>query len=174
MNNLKLFYIFLLIAFASNLSYTQVAFGKNTVDGAGILDFGTGKGMILPWVESAGVSDADGTLIFDTSDNKVKIRQNGVWVDFSVNSGTLDANRANAIAVHLLETETPGFVAIGTTTPSANGVLVLESSDRAFILPKMASPHLNMVDPEPGTIVYDTVSKLMCVFNGSEWTFWGE
>ena len=174
MKGLNFLYIFLFIAFASNFSYAQVAFGKNTVDGSGILDFGTGKGMILPWVESAGLTDADGTLIFDTTDNKIKLRQNGVWVDLSVNSGILDANRSDAIAVHLLETETSGFVAIGTTTPSASGVLVLESPDKALILPKMSSPHLNMIDPEPGTIVYDTDSKLMCVFNGSEWTFWGE
>jgi len=171
---IKFFAVAFLLVFSLGSSYAQVAFGKNTVDGAGLLDFGTGKGMILPWVESAGLTDADGTFIFDTSDNKVKLRQNGAWVDLSVNSGTLDANRANAIAVHLLETETTGFVAIGTTSPSANGVLVLESPDKAFILPKMASPHLNMVDPEPGTIVYDTDSKLMCVFNGSEWTFWGQ
>jgi len=40
------------------------------------------------------------------------------------------------------------------------------------VLPKMASPHLNIINPAPGMIVYDTTAKLMTVFNGSVWTFW--
>jgi len=163
-----------LLIFSISVCHAQIALGKSTVDGAGILDFDTGKGMVLPWVQTAGTTDADGTLLFDTTDNKVKLRQNGAWFDLSINSGSLDVNRANAVAAHLLKIEEETNHVIGSATPSANGVLVLESSDKALILPKMASPHLNMVDPEPGTIVYDTDSKLMCVFNGSEWTFWGE
>lgn len=167
-------YIVAFAAFAWSGSNAQVAIGKNMVDGAGILDFDTGKGIILPWVESAGLTDADGTFIFDTSDNKVKVRRNGSWQDLSIYSGILDSARSEAVSDHLQEIENTEYVTIGTSPPTALGVLILESPDKALILPKMASPHLNMVDPEPGTIVYDTDSKLLCVFNGSEWTFWGE
>lgn len=173
MNDLRYISLFaLLITFQASLA--QIAIGKNNVDGAGLLDFDTGKGLILPWVETAGTADADGTLIFDTTDNKVKARINGAWVDLSENPGTLNTDKTNKVNQHLLKTENNNNIVLGSTTPTANGVLVLESSDKALILPKMASPHLNMVDPEPGTIVYDTVSNLMCIFNGEEWTFWGE
>jgi hypothetical protein len=174
MKNLDIIAMFLFVATMTHSSVAQIAIGKETVDGSGILDFGTGKGLILPWVESAGTTDADGTLIFDTTDNKVKARINGVWSDLSENSGVLNTSLTNAINSHLLKSESDENMIIGSTTPTANGVLVLESSDKALILPKMESPHLNMVNPEPGTIVYDTVSNLMCVFNGEEWTFWGE
>jgi hypothetical protein len=173
MKNLK-FIVCLIFTITLHVSvFAQIAIGKSTVDGAGILDFDAGKGIILPWVETAGAADADGTLVFDTTDNKVKVKQNGVWVDLS-NTGTLDANRINAVATHLSKNENGTQFVLGSTSPTASGVLVLESTDKALILSKMASPHLNMVDPEPGTIVYDTDSKLLCVFNGSVWTFWGE
>lgn len=173
MKNLK-YIILITVATVSQLAHTQIAIGKTNIDGNGLLDFDTGKGLILPWVETAGTTDADGTLIFDTSDNKVKVKINGAWVDLSENSATLSPSKANKVNQHLLKTENNNSIILGSTTPTANGVLVLESSDKALILPKMASPHLNMVDPEPGTIVYDTVSNLMCIFNGEEWTFWGQ
>ena len=152
----------------------QLAIGKTSVEGAAIIDFASGYGIILPWIGTPGASDENGTLIFDTTDNKVKGRINGAWVDLSENAGTLDAARTNAVTNHLAKTEKIGEkVIIGATTSTANGALILESTDKALILPKMASPHLNMIDPEPGTIVYDTDADLICVFNGSEWTFWG-
>ena len=174
MEGLKKILIAIPVLFLSTISVAQFAVGKTNVEGAGLLDFGTGKGLILPWVETAASTDADGTLIFDTTDNKVKARINGAWVDLSENSGTLNTAKANKVSQHLLKTENDNNIILGSTTPSANGVLVLESTDKALILPKMASPHLNMVDPEPGTIVYDTDANLMCVFNGEEWTFCGE
>jgi hypothetical protein len=174
MESLKKILIVMPVLFLSTISVAQIAVGKTNVEGAGLLDFGTGKGLILPWVEAAASTDADGTLIFDTTDNKVKARINGAWVDLSENSGTLNTAKANKVSQHLLKTENDNNIILGSTTPSANGILVLESTDKALILPKMASPHLNMVDPEPGTIVYDTDANLMCVFNGEEWTFWGE
>lgn len=87
MNNLKHLTIITSACLFAQVSFAQIAIGKTSVDGAGILDFDTGKGLILPWVEAAGTSDADGTLIFDTTDNKVKARINGAWVDLSENPG---------------------------------------------------------------------------------------
>ncbi|MFB9078942.1 hypothetical protein ACFFLS_10415 [Flavobacterium procerum] len=61
---------------------------------------------------------------------------------------------------------------IGAQSSDVDGVLVLESSNKALILPKVVSPHLNIIKPMAGTICYDTVKKLLCVYNGTEWTFW--
>ena len=55
------------------------------------------------------------------------------------------------------------------TTP---GILVLADTDKAMVLPKVASPHLNIVNPSPGMIVYDTTKKQLAVFNGTVWSFW--
>ena len=55
------------------------------------------------------------------------------------------------------------------TTP---GILVLADTNKAMVLPKVASPHLNIVNPSPGMMVYDTTSKQLAVFNGTVWSFW--
>jgi len=171
----KYIYLTLIFLLSAASIRAQVGIKTTTIDGAGILDFSTGSGIILPWIETPSSTDVDGTLIFDTTDNKVKVRVNGAWVDLSQNSGTLDATRTAAVVSHLAKNENIGNhgVIIGAETSTARGVLILESTDKALILPKMASPHLNMINPEPGTIVYDTTANLMCLFNGSEWTFWG-
>lgn len=57
------------------------------------------------------------------------------------------------------------------TDPSP-GILVLSDTDKAMILPKMASPHLNIKNPEAGTMAYDTLTHQLAVFNGTVWTFW--
>ena len=49
------------------------------------------------------------------------------------------------------EAATKGTV-IGAESSSVDGVLVLESADKALILPRMVSPHLNIVKPMAGTI----------------------
>ena len=61
--------------------------------------------------------------------------------------------------------------AIGTLTATP-GILVLEDTNKAMVLPKVASPHLNIVNPAPGMIVYDTFNKQLAVFNGTVWSFW--
>ena len=52
------------------------------------------------------------------------------------------------------------------------GILVLSDTDKAMVLPKVASPHLNIKNPTPGMMAYDTDSRQLCVFNGTVWTFW--
>ena len=52
------------------------------------------------------------------------------------------------------------------------GILVLADTDKAMVLPKVASPHLNIVNPAAGMMVYDTTSKQLAVFNGTVWSFW--
>ncbi|HRM13961.1 MAG TPA: hypothetical protein PLV47_13590, partial [Flavobacterium sp.] len=61
--------------------------------------------------------------------------------------------------------------AIGTPTATP-GILVLEDSNKAMVLPKVPSPHLNIINPEPGMMVYDTTTKQLAVFNGKVWSFW--
>ncbi len=142
----------------------QVAIGKTTIDGDGLLDFQTGttSGIILPRVTT--LNGTAGTLAYDTADNKVKYN-NGSWIDLSIVSGTVDITEQNTF------TDSGSETTIGTSS-SQSGVLVLESSDKALILPKIASPEINVKTPEAGMICYDTVKKNLAIYNGQQWTFW--
>lgn len=159
----------------------QTLIGKTTMEGNSILDFGTGnKGIILPWVQDASTLTAatatNGTLLYDVLTKKVRARVNGAWTDLSATADDTSTHNTK-IATHLAKNEITGAgqsgVIMGAKSSAAVGVLVLESSTKALVLPKMVSPHLNMRNPEPGTMAYDTVRDLLCVYSGKEWSFWG-
>ncbi|MCD0478881.1 hypothetical protein LPB90_10450 [Chryseobacterium sp. LC2016-29] len=160
----------------------QVAIGKTpTVNTSVSLEFGNeNRGMILPWVTntSAIVDAVNGTMIYDLSDHKVKTKYASGWKDLSVDATgtTVDPlTNVDGVMIQDSHTENTGAkVSIGTPTsvPEANGILVLEDQNKAMILPKVASPHLNIIDPAPGMMVYDTSAKQLAVFNGTVWSFW--
>lgn len=163
----------LLILILSGSFNAQVAIGKTALESASSsVEFGNeNRGLVLPWVESASgiLNVVNGTLIFDTSDMKVKVYQNNLWKDLSVDAtGTADTSLQNN-----LPDNTNSKVSIGTPS-SVSGILVLEDSNKAMVLPKVASPHLNIISPAAGMMVYDTQKKQIAVFNGNVWSFWGE
>jgi len=151
----------------------QIAFGKTTLESASSsIEFGNeNRGFVLPWAaNTSGILNAvNGTLIFDTSDMKVKVYQNNLWKDLSVDgTGTADTSLQDSL------TDQPDAkVSVGTPS-SVSGILVLEDANKAMILPKVASPHLNIISPAAGMMVYDTQKKQLAVFNGTVWSFWGE
>lgn len=159
--------IILLIFLPTALS-AQVAIGKEQVDGSGILDFTTGttNGIILPQVldSETMTSTEPGTLVFDLTTSRVKYF-NGAWVDLSDKTGI----NPTLIAGNDI---TDRGVIIGANTSTANGVLVLESADKALILPKITDPVTNVKSPAAGMMCYDPTTKLICVYNGTEWFFW--
>lgn len=146
---------------------SQVAISKAPTSNGAILDFATGttNGLILSAVSSLPTNPANGTFVVDRSDLKVKMRQNNIWVDLT-NPGDLSKIAQNT------SSEVGNGVIIGSNTSSASGVLVLESTDKALVLPKVASPQTNVRSPYPGMICYDTVSKSVAVFDGKVWNFW--
>ena len=172
------------LLFFSAVSFAQVAIGKSSVTNSSVsLEFETGnKGIILPWTNAtsnsapfitgyAGVETiVDGTLVFDTSDRKVKYKKGGSWFDLSV-----DTNGVVNTALQATKTELPNAKTIigGNASTNTNpGILVLTDNDKAMILPKTALPHLNIKNPEPGMLVYDTTNRQLAVFNGTNWSFW--
>ena len=166
--------IFLITLFSiSSIGFAQVAIGKTEVSSRDAsLDFGTGnKGIILPWVtsESAVTGAVPGTIIYDLNDKKVKVKLGAAWRDLSRTSGAADASLQTAIIENANAKVVYGKNGATNTTP---GILVLSDTDKAMILPKMASPHLNIKNPEAGTMAYDTTTHQLAVFNGSVWTFW--
>lgn len=175
MKNNIAFTLFLWSFFAS----AQVAIGKTSVSNSSVsLEFGLqNKGMILPWVtDPATMTTAvNGTMIYALNDKKVKVKYATGWKDLSVNTNgtTVDpVTNADGVTIQNSATENEGAkVAIGTLT-STPGILVLEDNNKAMVLPKVASPHLNIINPSPGMMVYDTDTKLLAVFNGRVWSYW--
>ncbi|MTG99417.1 MULTISPECIES: hypothetical protein [Myroides] len=163
-----------ILLICTHLSFGQSAIGKFEVEGEDVLlDFkeDDNRGIILSWVtKQDDVLDPEGgTLIYDANDKKVKYYMGGTvkkWEDLSVNTGLVDTS----IQAGLVDERDPTI--IGSQASTAKGALILEANDKAMVLPKMNSPHLNIKSPAAGTIVYDKVSKMLCVFNGKEWAFW--
>lgn len=149
----------------------QVAIGKQTVDGKStVLDFdnvsGNTKGLILPATSGFPTGTlVNGTLIFDLTDNKVKVYENDTWKSLS------DTGNSSAVITNNSAESGKGVI-MGEASSAADGVLVLESQDKAMILPKVATPHLSVKNPYPGMICYDTTSKTLAIFDGSVWNYW--
>lgn len=174
MKNLKFIYNTIALIILSISTNAQVGIGKNNVDGSStIIDFDNSstntKGIILPAVTTAPTnlktSDNGGTLIFDLSDTKVKMFQNGTWVSLSEagDKSKVTINNSNEIG---------NGVIIGAATSQAIGSLILESNNKAMILPKVNKPEINVKSPYPGMICYDTASKTIAIFDGKVWNYW--
>lgn len=164
----------ILSTFISICAYSQVAIGKDNLTSDSVsLEFGNeNKGLLLPWVtsESSVAGALDGTMIYDTTDKKVKYRRAGSWFDLSVDTtGVVDTSLQDSRTEYDSAKVVIGNSGANDTTP---GILVLADTDKAMILPKVASPHLNISNPASGMLVYDTDARQLAVFNGTVWSFW--
>ena len=164
------------LLFATTLS-AQVAIGKATVSSPAVsLEFydnaDNTRGIILPWVtNTAAVTGAvNGTIVYNTADRKVYVKYASGWRDLSVDtSGTVTTTLQDALS----DLDTAKVLIGGDpATDTTPGILVLADTNKAMVLPKVASPHLNIVNPSPGMMVYDTTKKQLAVFNGTVWSFW--
>ena len=164
----------ILLTFVVICAYSQVAIGKDSVTNTSVsLEFGSEKkGLLLPWVtsETSVAGAVDGTIIYDTTDKKVKYRRAGSWFDLSVDTtGEVDTTLQDSRIENNTAKAVIGKSGANDTTP---GILVLSDTDKAMILPKVASPHLNITNPASGMLIYDTDSRQLAVFNGTVWSFW--
>lgn len=176
----------------STASFSQVIIGGNAGTApannktAVLLEFeaGQNKGLILPYVRTMPTSPnvTPGTIILDATDQtKAKVKYyapgnaladaNG-WVDLSNNN---EANITTAMSGQptAVTEDTSSKAVIGATSSAARGVLVLESTTKAMVLPHVANTD-DVKDPAPGMMVYinKTGAKRLAVFNGSKWTYW--
>lgn len=149
----------------------QTAIDKKTAESSSVLDFasGTTKGIILPAVETLPTTPANGTFLFDKIAKIVKMYQNGAWVNLS---GVGDIAGTVPIAPYSGTVDNGKQTVIGARSTTADGVLVLESTDKALVLPKISNPHLNVKSPYPGMMCYDTNRKALAVFDGKVWNYW--
>lgn len=157
----------------------QVAIGKTSLATASaILDFDNAetnkKGIILSAVDNVDnalasiTASNNGTFLFDKSDNKIKMYENDTWVSLSDMTGKSESIIVN----NSVESPNNQGAIIGKQSSDAKGVLVLESPDKALVLPWIQNPHITVKNPYPGMMCYDTFSRSLAVFDGSSWNYW--
>ncbi len=176
----KLITIALAIGSLSNLAAQVIISGQSTsnigsfLSSSVLLQFtnDSNRGLILPWTNGDVSNPENGTIIFNTVSKKVKVFINDSWVDYSNEASTNSAiDTSLQTDPKFPENSNAGVVVGPNIGNSAKGILVLESIDKAMVLPRVASPHLNIVNPSPGMIVFDSVKELLCIYNGTQWSF---
>ena len=170
----------------------QVSIGGNqSINGnSTILDFAGGtasesssdqattneKGVILPAVGSSPTytvvnpttnNPNNGTFLFDRTLKMIRMFENGSWVNLSDAAGNdIPSAMVNA------SNEVGNGVIIGAQTSNAKGILILESTNKAVILPHIKNPHTTVKSPYSGMMCYDTVSNSLAVYDGTRWNYW--
>ena len=158
------------------------AVGTAAVKTSVLLEFAANqnKGIILPYVRTMPTTPTEGTILVDATtptNSRVKYYAGTVkgWVDLSGQPADLSSTGVNVLAAQpagITEATTSKAI-IGAATSAADGVLVLESTTKAMVLPTVADVQ-NIPSPSPGMMVYvnKAGAKRLAVFNGSKWSFW--
>lgn len=133
------------------------------------------KGLILPYLRTLPASPAEGTIALDaTSGTAARVKYyNGAWIDLSGQNGTITTILDSQPTI-LQTPEVSGAKSIiGSNTSAADGVLVLESTTKAMLLPTVTDVQ-NIPSPSPGMMVYinKAGAKRLAVFNGTRWSYW--
>lgn len=159
--------ILIITLLAANAFNAQVAIGKTGITNESVLlEFGTeAKGIILPSVTSA-PGAFGGTFIFNTVSKSVQVLQGGSWTNLT------DEDKGVLHPFTNAGTDIGNGVIIGANTTNKPGVLVLESTKKAMVLPQVANPHLTMKGAIAGTVVYDTAADMLAVYDGANWSYW--
>ena len=163
------------MAFANAQVIIGDAVGTAPVKTSVLLEFALGqnKGLILPYVRTMPATPTEGTILLDASTaTTARVKYyNGTWQDLSGQ----DANITTVLSTQpagITEATTSKAI-IGAATSSADGVLVLESTTKAMVLPIVSDVN-NIPSPSAGMMVYVNKpgAKRLAVYNGSKWSFW--
>lgn len=163
--------ILTVFAFVGVTSKAQIVISNSTnptlTNDSVLLEFGSeAKGIILPSVSSATGAVA-GTFIVNTSSKAIQYYDGTAWIDLTTSGELVPHNFVNSGS-----TDIGNGVIMGATTTTKPGVLVLESTTKALVLPKVANPHQAILSAVAGTMVYDTVSDSIAVYDGANWSYW--
>jgi len=183
------------IILLSSNAFSQVIIGNSTGTASNktsvLLEFAANqnKGIILPYTRTlpSGANLQGGTIVLDVTDaTKAKVKYyapgnasadaNG-WVDLSNGHEANLTTPTNYMGIQPTATQVAEDIdakaIIGADTSSADGVLVLESTTKAMVLP-IVEDTANVPDPAPGMMVYinKAGAKRLAVYNGGGWTYW--
>ena len=144
---------------------TRLGIGKTSVDGGGIMDFGTEvRGLVIAPVADVSTMDASpGTIAFDGNTGSFRYFDGTSW-SAGISGGTTGGEAAGTDLYYNM---------LGTETSTAKGVLIFgedTGETKALILPKIPNGYLRFNNPVAGLIYYDTIHKAVMVYNGVSWT----
>lgn len=177
----------ILILFCNCIN-AQVAIGKTDISGnSSLLEFAGNsgdlpantettnfRGIIVPAVTVSPVfatvnpatnNPQNGTFLFDRQLQMMRMYENGNWINLSEQG-------SSASMVPVSGTEQGAGVIIGAATSNATGALVLESPNKALILPHIKNPHTTVKNPYQGMMCYDTFSNSVAFYDGKNWNYW--
>lgn len=156
------------------------AVGTATLKTSVLLEFagGQNKGLILPYVRTLPSSPEGGTIILDATTSttaRVKYYNDSAWIDLSGQDADVTTALANQPTALQAPELSSAKAIMGSDSSSADGVLILQSTEKAMVLPIVADV-LNIPSPSPGMMVYVNKSgaKRLAVYNGSKWSFWSK
>jgi len=161
------------------LSFSQVIIGDNvgtaTDKTSVLLEFSStqNKGIILPYITDKTGLNTPGSIILNATTPtaaKVEYYNGTTWVDLSIKT----ANVSSYLGIQPIAKEnTNAKVIIGANTSTADGILVLESTTKAMVLP-IVSSYQNIINPAPGmmVLVNNGGIKTLAFYNGNQWSFW--
>lgn len=181
---MKKIIVILTLGIAST-AFSQIIIGDNigtaTNKSSVLLEFAQGnKGIALPTVRTKPTNPVGGTLILDASASSTTARvkyYNGVagdgWVDLSGADGDVTNFLTNQPTAAQSQESAEAKAIIGANTSAADGVLVLESANKAMVLPQVVDVN-DIPSPTAGMMVFvnKTGAKRLAVYNGSVWSFW--
>ena len=151
------------------------------------------KGIILPsiftslsglTVDNSSNNVNNGTIVFDVNDKNIKIFQEGKWISLTTSgSNNKIIEKFSVTNLNDLETkanlnentESIGVILGNGTSlqPETKGALIISGDGtQAMMLPHIFQPHINVENPHPGFICYDTEKGTLAMFNGTEWHYW--
>lgn len=172
------FCIFAFTGFSASV-FSQVIMGDTsgtaTNKSSVLLEFANtnNKGIIVPYVRTLPSVPAQGTIVLDAvnpAQARMKYYDGSAWIDLSGQNGNVTA----VMATQTSNTESAADkVIIGATSSFANGAVVMESANRAMVLPVVTDVN-NIPSPSPGMMVYvnKAGAKRLAVYNGERWSFW--
>ncbi|MGD1317742.1 hypothetical protein [Chryseobacterium sp. 2R14A] len=160
------------------------AVGTAAVKTSVLLEFAANqnKGIILPYVRTLPATPTEGTILLDASTPtaaRIKVYNanstsgtNG-WLDLSGQNADISSVLATQPTIAAAPELITAKAIVGADNTTASGVLVLESTTKAIVLPIVEDVQ-NIPSPSPGMMVYVNKSgnKRLAVYNGSKWSFW--
>jgi hypothetical protein len=154
----------------------QIGIGTTSITNTSVLlEFSNeAKGIIVPQVTSSNGASG-GTFVFDFADKVVKVKEdknqgvNGNWTSLTNNS---IPGISHAFSNAGADISGNNGVVMGSSSSTKTGILVLESTTKALVLPKVSNPHTALIGAIAGTIVFDTASDTLAVYDGANWSYW--
>ena len=157
------------------------ALGSATTKTSVLLEFAAGenKGIIVPYVRTLPTANLvnQGTILLDASTAsaaRMKFSNGSSWVDLSGQDANITTTLTSQPPTSALETSAKSI--IGARTSNADGVLILESTTKAMVLP-LVDKVSDIASPSPGMMVYvkgvnPSFNKRLAVYNGNKWSYW--